>query len=431
MRPIVLALLLSILPLSAQAQVFRRVPTRQPVYVQPRLYRPAPPPPAERAAAAPAPAPVAAAEPLKDPHLNVPLAAEREIARLGDGVQEIGIGHQGAASLWMAAIAAPPPDDSHKWYITVITKRNCVYCQRLLEDFARDPNLRAFADPREYEQSWAHFNVFSADDATQTWRWAKIRVEAYPTLILQPPLNRKFGDSKTVVLQKTGYDGDPTKLAEEIRQAIKYYVARLNDGGHQQGGFEQAIVEEQPIEQANPKIPPAPEPAAAIGIDPPFPVPVLPLVPGPDTAPLRPDRPFGPPVIPRIVPDSVRPKIVPEMDLPGLATIVSVLIAIRWACNLLIALLTSGGITNFFLLLILLVLLIRLVRARRALDLVIDDSLLQRMATTLAAMLPRPAHRPVPAQTSRPSPVAASPSVPPAAQEKQRPTISRARVRIR
>lgn len=416
MRPLIYALALCLLASSAHGQLFRRPQPqiqRTPVYVQPRVTRAAPPARPQQPSATNTTA-------HRDPLADVPLAAVQEISRLGDGVQEIGTGHQSVQSLWLAAVAAPPPDDSHKWYITVITRRGCGACERLLADFARDPELRAFADPNEYTQSWAHYNVFAAEDQTQKWRWAKIRVDSYPTIILQPPLNRKFGDPKTVVMQKSGYDGNAASLANEIRAALKYYVQRLQDGGYRSdGGMEQALLE---AEQSNARTPPAPE----IGVDPPFAVPTLPsiLPPSPSVTPP------GPPIIPRILPDAVRPRVLPDLDLPGIAQIVALLLLVRSVCSFLIALLTSGGLTNLFLLLILLILLIRLIRARRALDLVIDDTILQRLAGMLAAVLP---------QRSTPRAAAAS-SLPPAApvrtetaapREAPRPQYSRARVRIR
>lgn len=401
---IALLSLLMLLPSTSHAQLFRR-PVQRQRYVQPRVNRPAPEPTL--------PSEPPDQQPLTTPATGVPLAAVQEIARLGDSVQEIGTGHQGLQTLWMAAMAAPPPDDSHKWYITVIRQRGCAACDRLLTDFARHPELKAFADTAEHSQSWSHFNVFAAEDQTQRWRWAKIKIEDYPTLLLQPPLNRKFGDPRTVVLQKTGYSGDAAALAEEMRRAIKYYISKRD---RVEGGMQQAIM---PNDAADATMPPAP-----VGIDPPF-VPPSP----PETPSVLPS---GPPVIPSVVPV---PRIAPDLDLPGLATALG---AIRWVCGALIGVLTSGGITNLFLLLILLLLALWALRARRPLDLVLDETLLQRLGGTLAAIVQhrssaRPAAPLAASQATR-----ASPAVAPVARhqdeapkDKHRPTNQRARVHIR
>lgn len=126
---------------------------------------------------------------------------------------------------------APPPDDSYKWFITVVTTNGCRYCKQLERDFAESDYLKAFANVEDYKRSWSHFNVYSIDDPTQSFRFKKpssnIALRGFPTILIQPPLNGKYGSAKTIVFQKTGYDGNPRKLAEQMSAAIKRYVATV------------------------------------------------------------------------------------------------------------------------------------------------------------------------------------------------------------
>ena len=53
-----------------------------------------------------------------------------------------------------------------------------------------------------------------------------MKVTAYPTIFVQPPRSRRYGDPATVVFQGV-YQGDQEKLARAITTAIRRYVARL------------------------------------------------------------------------------------------------------------------------------------------------------------------------------------------------------------
>ena len=73
--------------------------------------------------------------------------------------------------------------------------------------------LRAFANPDDPKESWAHYRVYRSDDTTQSWRWKNLRISGYPTILIQPPRNRQFGDPSTVVMQCAGYEGDAKQLS--------------------------------------------------------------------------------------------------------------------------------------------------------------------------------------------------------------------------
>ncbi len=122
---------------------------------------------------------------------------------------------------------ATPPDDSNKWYVTVLSQSGCKPCERLKYDLQTDKSLTAFVNPTDPKKSWAHYNTYSSDDETQMWRFKGIKIKGYPTTIIQPPRNGRYGDPSTVVYQKTGYDGNGRKLAESFSDSIKKYIATV------------------------------------------------------------------------------------------------------------------------------------------------------------------------------------------------------------
>ena len=148
-----------------------------------------------------------------------------EILRRGNRVEVINPitthADTGADDTAYLAALAPPADDSHKWFISIITLENCGPCKKLLADWQSSPELAAFAQPRDARASWAHLNIYAAEDETQTWRWQNIAIKSYPTILLQPPRSGAFGDAATVVLQKSGYNGKPAELAAQLRAAIE------------------------------------------------------------------------------------------------------------------------------------------------------------------------------------------------------------------
>lgn len=183
---------------------------------------------------------VGADEPTPAVGIDVPSAASDEIARRGNMVTERGDGIRGGVEDLLADTWGTPPDDSHKWFVSVVVSDNCPACDRLLADFRASPYLAAWAKPDDLAGSWSHFNVYQLDDPTQRFRLEKMHIASTPTLIIQPPLNRQYGDPSTVVLQQTGYDGNAKGLSDKIRAVLTAYVAKqphaeaLLSGGHRQ-----------------------------------------------------------------------------------------------------------------------------------------------------------------------------------------------------
>jgi hypothetical protein len=102
----------------------------------------------------------------------------------------------------------------------------CAPCERLKADWKTSQHLLALADPDNPKRSWAHYQVYPREDKSQAFRFEGIKVTSYPTVIVQPPRNGKYGDPKTVVYQG-GYGGDPEKLARQITDAVRRYVSRV------------------------------------------------------------------------------------------------------------------------------------------------------------------------------------------------------------
>lgn len=148
-----------------------------------------------------------------------------EVLRLGDMVQHVnGVGNDPDASF--VEVMGLPASDADKWFISVLTMQGCVPCMKLKADWATSPWLLALADPNDPKKSWAHYNVYAREDQSQMFRFRNLHIEAYPTIIVQPPRSKRYGDPATVVFQGT-YGGDPEKLARQITEAIRQYIAKL------------------------------------------------------------------------------------------------------------------------------------------------------------------------------------------------------------
>jgi hypothetical protein len=158
---------------------------------------------------------------------DVPRIAEAEIARRGALVERTnGIQAEPSASSAIALAMQPPPDDSHKWLFTLVTTKNCTWCEQMRHDFDTDPKLKSWVDAKDYSRSWAHWQVVQIDDQSQAWRWKDFKPTSFPTLIVQPPVNGSWGDPHTIVFVRQGYL-KPAELDAAIRQAIQRYSTKL------------------------------------------------------------------------------------------------------------------------------------------------------------------------------------------------------------
>lgn len=166
---------------------------------------------------------------------DVPDKARREIERRGYLVQKIDDQISDMAADALAEAFAIPADDSHKFTLTVLygAYRNS-QLDKLKQDLLTAKELEPWVrckdrgkgsyDVASTEESHLHCRFDQHKSPYVPKQWTGIKILDYPTLLLQPPRNGKWGPPDTVINQKTGYDGDPTKLAEWIRGSIGRYA---------------------------------------------------------------------------------------------------------------------------------------------------------------------------------------------------------------
>ena len=93
------------------------------------------------------------------------------VLRCGNMVQHVNGIQQSAADVAMEALA-PPQTKADKWFVTVVTIKGCGLCTKLKDDWQKNANLSALANPEDPERSWANFHYYDYQDASQTWRFA-------------------------------------------------------------------------------------------------------------------------------------------------------------------------------------------------------------------------------------------------------------------
>ena len=222
----------------------------------------------------------------------------KEVRRLGNLVQYVGTDRQSDGVHAFVEALGPPARDDDKWFISLVTSRGCAPCAKLKQDFASDPWLKALADPVNPKKSWSHYNVYLAEDQSQAWRFAKLKIDAYPTVLVQPPRSKKYGNPATVVYQGT-YTGDPRQLATDITAAIRRYLEKRKPEPQAQGGGtrQKSGSKVSPPFRPPPQDEPQPEPVPVVPDSPDELVQVPPLLPEPEPLPLPPPEP-QPPVEP-------------------------------------------------------------------------------------------------------------------------------------
>src|SRR5690606_33375562 len=110
---------------------------------------------------------VASFVPLEEPEVDT-----AEVLRLGNMVQHVdGIGND-PADMFVEAMG-PPASDADKWFISVLSMQGCAACQRLKSQWTTDPWLLALANPNDPANSWAHFNIYMREDASQAFRFER------------------------------------------------------------------------------------------------------------------------------------------------------------------------------------------------------------------------------------------------------------------
>lgn len=169
---------------------------------------------------------------------DVPESARREILRRGNMVQMTGT-IQADGGL-MAAAFAPPGDDSHKWFITLVGKPGESGFEAMRQMIAsnKEEELLAWIDAAHAAHSTTHYQVRSIDDPTQKDWLAGLKpaIDKYglPVVVLQPPRTGQFGPPATIV--KAIHGRHPAKeLSELLRDGVITYVKRLEQQTLQAG----------------------------------------------------------------------------------------------------------------------------------------------------------------------------------------------------
>ena len=130
---------------------------------------------------------------------TAPEVDRAEVMRRGDLVQVVGDGARASGVDAFAAAMGPPASDADKWFISVVSMKQCAGCEKLKKDWSANHWLLALANPADPKQSWAHYNVFDKDDDSQAFRFEALKITAYPTILVQPPRSKRFGDPSVVV----------------------------------------------------------------------------------------------------------------------------------------------------------------------------------------------------------------------------------------
>lgn len=233
--------------------------------------------------------------------VDVPDTARQEVARRGAMVEVVdqNVRDEGVAAT--AEALAVPADDSNKWFLTVIVGPNCAPCERLKKDLETSPVLEKWVKLERIKQaggkellqstdeSYLHVNFEAPRDPLRPERFAGIKITAYPTILIQTPLDGKWGKPGLVVNQRNGYDGKPELLEVFIRRSIEDYSKQYAKEGHRASGANFPERAEGEAANAGDAVAPPPFPLPSSDVD----VPAVDGPADPDLYPIRPLNPLG------------------------------------------------------------------------------------------------------------------------------------------
>lgn len=298
-----------------------------------------------------------------------------EVIRRGDRVARSGRGPMSVDEQAIGEATAPPPDDSHKWFATIIVD-DSEASRALLYDLQHSPQLRAWINLEDPKESWSHATVYKKDDQTQHWRWSSLRITQFPVLVIQPPAKLRdesqpeswvWGNPKTVVWQWDGYDlRQPNRAqlrSDAIRKALNLYVTTVASKQRQTVGPRQSKAAPAATPGAKQQAGPA---QSDYGINPPFSVPqpqplspVAPMFPSDPTLPVSPVQPTTPNALSLLL-----------MILGGATT--------------------GSGMTNLLLVGLIGIQLWRSLRKAKGLPTLLDDTQFARLSESLNALAGKP-----------------------------------------
>jgi hypothetical protein len=192
-------------------------------------------------------------------HAAEPGVDVNAVRRMGDTVQhetaDGGFRHGAAEGDFYEAVALPP-DDVGKYFISVLydSRRSYDSGRELVTRWrwaalceskgtpltTQDACLLAFGNPDKPSASWAHLNFYDMRDPTQARRFANVKIEAYPYVILQPP--RDGNHDATYSIAKYVYRNDADKMATYFTRKLREYTA-VRAAERYDGGFQSTAVD--------------------------------------------------------------------------------------------------------------------------------------------------------------------------------------------
>lgn len=217
---------LALIPLTANAQLFRRPAQSKPT----TLATVTVPPKVE---------PKASVQPKVEP-VQVDTF---EVERWGDRVV-VTDGHaKSPEDILQSMATAPPVDDSDMFRFTIFGKKDSHQLVGLVKTFEQDRFLAPYvATNPATNRAWAHIQVIHTDDVMQQWRLKAHGIATNrlgPILILQAPVNGHKGDP-AIVIDRIDFDNpavggtkNAEQLAKRIQTSLTSWTKRLAAQGFQ------------------------------------------------------------------------------------------------------------------------------------------------------------------------------------------------------
>jgi hypothetical protein len=155
--------------------------------------------------------------------------AAHEIERRGNHVEQTGT----VRANLIGDAFAPPKDDSDKWFLTLISKDRDKTSADLAAMIANSPHLRCWVNTADSQKSTMHYQhrIWDLEGTQRDWLFAVkdlVQTHGLPCIVIQPPINGKFGKPSTVVKVIHGIR-DARELSDTIRDGIIEYVKTLSD----------------------------------------------------------------------------------------------------------------------------------------------------------------------------------------------------------
>ena len=125
----------------------------------------------------------------------------------------------------IAQAAALPPDDSNKWFVSIIGDPTTKRYQALQRGWNKTRELLVWGNTLDQKHSWSHLHFYDRRNESQQWRWKGVPLGPPDqiTVIVQPPRDGSRGDPNTIITA-VSYNGKPAILSAKIGMAIRAYL---------------------------------------------------------------------------------------------------------------------------------------------------------------------------------------------------------------